>query len=386
MGLRTIPFNPPSWAKTLLVPTHGRLPIARLPTPVIPWNCGELSDLGVEWWIKRDDLTGNELSGNKARKLELLMAEALGLGCDTVVTIGGVQSNHCRATAAAARLAGLEPHVVLLVRDRAINEEVGLGGNLLVERMLGTKLHLCAAKHYVKNGGDLAAMDKLNEAAAAKLRKQGKRPFVIPVGGTCPTGTWGYLHAVEELRRQQQSPPPSSTADSSAVPSSFDHIVVACGSGGTAAGLALGMRMSGMSVNTALHAVNVQHTPSSFYNLIDNEARAMGVTEADHASLGPSTEWLNIIDGGRLGYGNTDKEELQSILRVASSSGVLLDHTYTGKALHHFCAHARAHPETFRGSKVLFWHTGGLPGLAAQEAELLKDGSGLVEKPERLEL
>lgn len=379
--LRSLPYTPPAWAKHLIAPSHGRLPLARLPTPVVPWACPELAELGVDWWIKRDDLTGGEIGGNKARKLEFLMAAAVAEGCDSVVTIGGMQSNHCRATAAAARLAGLEPHLVLLVRDRDKDAEVGLGGNLLVERMLGAKLHLCPAKHYLRYGGNLDAMDKLNNAAADELRRQGRKPYVVPVGGTTPVGTWGYIAAVEELRKQQQAS--TESAPDGAVPR-FDHIIVTCGSGGTTAGLALGMRLAAQHAPQAppaarLHAVNVQHTPEDFYDLINNEAAEIGVTTA--MGLGGSREWLEIIDGGKMGYAVTNEDELRTILHVASASGVVLDHVYTGKALHVFCQHAREHPETFRGSRILFWHTGGLPGLAAQEASLLR----VLEPPQMLE-
>ena len=379
MSLRAVPYTPPSWAKQLLAPSYGRLPLARLPTPVVPWACPELADLNVDWWIKRDDLTGSEAAGNKARKLEFLAAEAVAQGCDSLVTIGGLQSNHCRATAAAARLAGLEPHLVLLVRDREIDSEVGLGGNLLVERLLGAKLHLCAAKRYVRYGADMSAMERLNTEAADELRRQGKNPYVVPVGGTTPLGTWGYLAAVEELRLQQRASQRAATSApvSAAVPS-FDHIVVACGSGGTAAGLALGKQLSGLGGE--LHAVNVQHTPELFYERIQHEASQLATDRSELDTLGSSREWLTIHDGGRLGYGNADRRELESILRVGTASGVLLDHVYTGKALFHFCEHARSNPSHFRGKRILFWHTGGLPGLAAKEAELL----GLLEQPGRL--
>jgi D-cysteine desulfhydrase len=112
----------------------------------MPWNCSALSDLGVQWLIKRDDMSGCELSGNKVRKLEFLMAEALAGGHDCVVTVGGLQSNHCRATAAAARLVGLDVHLALLVSDAKASADPGLEGNLLVDRMLGATLHLCLVR------------------------------------------------------------------------------------------------------------------------------------------------------------------------------------------------------------------------------------------------
>lgn len=196
----------------------------------------------------------------------------------------GVQSNHCRATAAAARLVGLEPHLVLVMRDREIDTEIGLVGNLLVERLLGSQLHLCAASDYLRYGGDLGAMDRINAAAAAQLTAEGRRPYVIPVGGTTPTGTWGYIEAVRELCAQMQPQPPPAPA-AQAAPPHFDHIIVAAGSGGTAAGLALGCRLSPLAAT--LHAVNVQHKPEAYYDLIDKEARLLGAT----AELGDLGHW-----------------------------------------------------------------------------------------------
>ena len=359
-------YKPPSWAAHLVPPSHGRVPFSHIPTPVQPWACPELAELGVEWHIKRDDMCGIELSGNKARKLEFLMAEALGTDCDSVCTIGGLQSNHCRATAAAARLVGLEPHLTVLVRDKEVDDEVGLGGNLLLDRMLGAKIRICTGSDYLRYGGNLEAMDKLNAAAAAEITSQGRRPYIVPVGGTTPVGTWGYLAAVDEFRQQQHS---------GLAPEGFDHIVVACGSGGTAAGLALGWRLSGLA--GAVHAVNVQHTPEVYYELIEREAAQMGATAARD---GTAREWLSIINGGGLGYGVSDAAQLACLARVGAASGVVLDHVYTGKALYHFCEHARAHPDVFRGKRILFWHTGGLPGLQVQERELL----GLLPPPERL--
>ena len=357
-----LPYSPPAWAAALIPPRHGRVPFAALPTPVMPWACPLLSELNVEWWIKRDDFTGAEMCGNKARKLEFLMAEALANEHDCVVTIGGMQSNHCRATAAAARMVGLEPHLVLLVRDKDKDSDPGLQGNLMAARLLGAKLHLCPASEYMRYGGDLAAMDKLNAACAAQLTAEGRRPYVVPVGGTTPVGTWGYINAVDELIQQQQQ---QGKPD-------FDHIVVAAGSGGTAAGLALGLRLSPLT--SSLHAVNVQHAPESYYALIDAEARDMGAP----STIGKSNDWLTIHNGGGLGYAVTSKAQLAMISAVGKSSGVLLDHVYTGKALHYFCEHAKAFPDQFRGKRILFVHTGGLPGLGAKVDEL----SNHVDKAE----
>ena len=382
--LPRVPYNPPAWAESLVAPKYGRVPFAALPTPLMRWACPELEELGVEWWIKRDDCSGVELSGNKARKLEFLMAEAVERGHDCVVTIGGLQSNHCRATAAAARLVGLEPHIVLLVRDREIDHEVGMEGNLLMDRMMGAKLHLAAASDYLRLGGDLAAMDKLNTVAAESLKADGRNPYVVPVGGTggdfaedgLPIGSWGYIAAAAELCEQTQAAASSSTA-AGAPPASFDHVVIAAGSGGSASGLAIGLHLA--PISTTLHAVNVQHTPDVYYKLVEEEARALGMPPTAMPPTG-ARGLLQIHNGGTRGYGNASPEELEMIRRIGAASGVVLDHVYTGRALFHFCEHARASPETFRGKRILFWHTGGLAGLYAQAGRL----TAMVDAPKRL--
>lgn len=352
--LKRVRFVVPPWASHLAAPKHGRVLLGHLPTPLMPWACPALKELGVQWTMKRDDLSGLELSGNKVRKLELLMAEALAGSFDCVVTVGGLQSNHCRATAAAARLVDLEPHLVLVVGDAAVNQDPGLKGNLLVDRLLGAKIHLCAASDYRKCGGDLTAMDKLSETLAAQLRAEGRRPFVVPVGGSTAMSAWAYIQAVDELCAQA-----TPNGDPSDLP--FDHIVFAAGTGGTATGIALGCHLAG--VKSKLHGVNIQHTPELYYETIKKE---VGVLSGEEHAV---EQWLCIHNGAGAGYGRTTPEQLSFIKDVATS-GVLLDPVYTGKALHTFCDHALAHPSEFRGARILFWHTGGLFGLAAMEERL----------------
>jgi len=355
--LQRLSYTPPPWASALAAPTHGRIKLGHLPTPLMRWACGALSELGVRWSIKRDDLSGNELSGNKVRKLEFLMAEAVAGGHDCVVTIGGVQSNHCRATAAAARLVGLDAHLVLLVRDKSFGDEPGLQGNLLLDRLLGATLHLCSGSDYLRQGGDLAAMNRINEQVAAELRRQGRVPYIVPVGGTTPLGTWGYLSAVEELRQQLQPEEGAAAVEEVATFDPIDHIVFAVGSGGTAAGLALGSRLAGL--RPQLHGVAIHHSPEHFYELIDAE-----VSELSGGSFEAcAREMLAIYPGAGAGYGVSTPELMAFCAETARESGVLLDPTYSGKALYYFAQAARAQPERFRGKHILFWHTGGAPPL-----------------------
>ncbi|CAI7773198.1 unnamed protein product, partial [Closterium sp. NIES-53] len=133
----------------------------------------------------RDDLSGMELSGNKVRKLEFLLADALAKGADTLITIGGIQSNHCRATAVAARLAGLEAHLILRTSRALADSDPGLEGNLLVERMVGARVHLVTKEEYAKHGSE-----HLGNVLAQRLAAEGRKPYVIPVGGSNALGAW----------------------------------------------------------------------------------------------------------------------------------------------------------------------------------------------------
>eukprot|EP00913_Durusdinium_trenchii_P015854 g14899.t1 len=139
--LQQVPYQAPTWASSLDAPRH-RVVLGHWPTPLMPWANPALKELNVRWSLKRDDALAN--------------------GHDSVVTVGGLQSNHCRATAVCAKLLGLEPHVVLLVKDQMLQEDPGLSGNLLPMRLSGATLHLCPASAYRAAGGDLAAADHLS--------------------------------------------------------------------------------------------------------------------------------------------------------------------------------------------------------------------------------
>jgi len=354
--LSHIGYQAPRWANHLTQPQHGRVLLAHLPTPIMPWPCAALEDLGVMWSIKRDDMTGLESSGNKARKLEFLMAEALAGGHDSVVTIGGLQSNHCRATAAAARLVGLEPYLVLLVRDSLVTSaDVGFQGNLLFSRVLGARLHLFPASEYRRLGGDLPALNLALEMVTERLRSQGQKPYVIAAGGTAPVATWGYIAAVQEMLEQ--------CSQEEACP--YDHIVVAAGTGGTAAGLALGCRLAGLGVQ--VHALNVQHSPEDYFRVVREEVTALGSTPRRDGDV---HEWLRVHSAAGAGYGISSPEQLAFIHQVASTTGVVLDHIYSGKALYFFCQYVRENPTDFRGKRILFWHTGGQFALSTQEQQI----------------
>lgn len=354
--LSKVAYSPPAWASHLLPPTHGRILLGRLETPVVPWKCGALADLGVTWSIKRDDTSGLELSGNKVRKLEFLMAEALAGGHDCVVTIGGIQSNHCRATAAAAALLGVDAHLILRCPAKDVDGDLGLCGNLLLDRLLGATLHTCTVGEYQRVGSP-----GLTAALAEQLRAQGKKPYVIPVGGSNALGTWGYIEAVRELEAQLAERAAAGLPE-------VTHIVFACGSGGTAAGLALGAHLSGLKAK--VHGVGVCDTPDIFYADIAAMAAELGACAKDDPDA--ARGWLSLAQGKNTGYAQSTPEELAFIRDLCFESGVLTDPVYSGKALYHFVEGAKAAPEEFRDAHILFWHTGGQFGMAEKEEQLLE--------------
>lgn len=340
--LETVPFVPPAWSRSLLSPPEASVCLGMLPTPVHAFRppCLVAAGLGA-CTIKRDDMSGCELGGNKVRKLELLLADALAEGADTVVTAGGIQSNHARATAVAARLVGLDAALILRVSDRLVSEPVGFAGNLLFGRLAGATVRTVSKREYAAHGS--AALLRMQADA---LLAAGRRPYVIPVGGSNALGTWGYLAAVEELRQQLGDQPAP------------DHIVVACGSGGTACGIALGVRLAGLP--SRVHAICVCDSPTYFYEHIAHTAAQLGCALGDGGVEG----LLTVHQGKGLGYALSTEAELRTIAETAASTGVTLDSTYSGKALHAFAQLAAADPDTFAGRSVLFWHTGGALGMA----------------------
>ncbi|KAK7279284.1 hypothetical protein RJT34_24331 [Clitoria ternatea] len=342
MGLELLskkPYSPPSWASHLNpLPSHI-FSLAHLPTPIHPWNIPNLPP-NTHLWIKRDDLSGMQLSGNKVRKLEFLMADAVAQGADSIITIGGIQSNHCRATAVAAKYLNLDCFLILRTSRHLVDQDPGLVGNLLVERLLGADVHLISKEDYSKFGS-LTLTNILKEM----LIKQGRRPYVIPVGGSNSLGTWGYIEAVRELEQQIQS-------GSGNV--KFDDIVVACGSGGTIAGLSLGSSLS--TLKARVHAFSVCDDPDYFHNF------AQDLLDGLKAGVN-SRDIVHIQNAKGLGYAMNTSEELNFVKEVAEATGVVLDPVYSGKAAYAMLKDMSENPKKWEGRNILFIHTGGLLGL-----------------------
>ncbi len=334
-----------------------RLHLIFAPTPVVQRPA--LSELiGVDLWIKRDDATGGAEAGNKIRKLELLLADALAKGARHVVTCGGIQSNHARATALACAGLGLGCTLLLRVQEGASGPErdapagsLPRTGNVLLDRLAGARIRTITPGDYAQRGACMAAV------AAEIERLTGERAHVIPEGGSNGIGALGYVLAMQELRQQMDLGLAGGRAP-------FDEIVHACGSGGTAAGVALGARASGVA--DRVRAVAVCDDEAYFRGVIDGivrEARAVGAG----AGLLLEAPAELVVDDRSKGprYGVMDDDQLAFLVRVARASGLVLDPVYTGKALYGLWR-AVERGDVARGARVLFLHTGGLPGLLAQ--------------------
>ncbi|KAL6784351.1 hypothetical protein ACKKBG_A05805 [Auxenochlorella protothecoides x Auxenochlorella symbiontica] len=353
-------YTPPSWAAHLPNPPTQRLRLAVTPSLLHPWPLPGLPP-GLELFIKRDDLTGMQLSGNKVRKLEFLLAKAKAEGHDSVITIGGIQSNHARATAVAARYCGLDSHLILRTSRLAADSDPGLVGNLLVERLVGAHIHTVTKEEYAAAGSRA-----LTAQLERQLRGQGTNPYVIPVGGSNGLGTWGYLSFVEELRGQ-------------AADLGLTDIVLACGSGSTAAGIALGSHLAGLGVR--VHGYAVCDSEDYFYAFIDDLLDQVAPAEARGGA--GARDLIRIAEAKGVGYGISTDEELATVLDAAQATGIILDPVYTGKALHGWLADVAADPAAWAQRRVLFVHTGGLLGMY-DKAEQLQGPVQALQRAHRL--
>lgn len=332
----------------------ARLELARTPTPLV--HLERTSEaLGAEIWVKRDDLTGVELSGNKIRKLEFLLAEAVAQGCDTIITCGGEQSNHCRATALAATRLGLRSHLVLRTDDPA--RPPATTGNILLDRLAGATIQWITRAAW-------ADRNELMAAAADRLRAAGRRPYVVPEGGSNALGAWGYVRCAEEL-----------AADLAALPPVPTSIVYACGSGGTGAGLLLGARLFGLTgKDVRVVGVNVCDDRDYFVRVIGGICADFEARFATGATVAASD--IDLLDGYvGLGYAKSRPEELAELVALARRESLILDPVYTGKALYGVTRELARDPRSL-GDRIVFVHTGGMFGLfpvADQLVPLLSD-------------
>jgi len=315
----------------------SRISLANLPTPI-----EKLDRLTQKWggpdiYVKRDDLTGIALSGNKIRKLEFVIAEAQARGADLLITCGGIQSNHARATAVAAIKSGMKSYLVLRGQE---GDEVD--GNLLLDFLVGAKVKYITAEDYSTR------VDEIMAELAEDLKKQGYHPYVIPEGASNELGAIGYLAATEEIVEQLNK-----------LKLDIDYIVCAVGSGGTHAGLLLGQKL----YNQKYKVIGFNVCDDEAYFIAKISRISKGAIDRFSFKVDFKNDDVKIIDGyvGE-GYALNRQEEIDFIKQVALEQGLILDPVYTGKTL--FGLKDQISKGRFKkGEKILFIHSGGLFGL-----------------------
>jgi D-cysteine desulfhydrase len=319
----------------------ARLNLAQLPTPIQPLDrLTQKIRSKSRIWIKRDDLTGCATSGNKIRKLEFTLADALQQDAKVIITCGGVQSNHARATAILGAQLGLKVHLLL----RGEPAELTRNGNHFLDLLSGAEISCYPSAVYV------SAFQQLVDDLCKHYLKQGLKPYFITTGASDGTGVWGYVHACEEIKQQ-----------SSEMNIHFDHTICAVGSGGTLAGLTIGEKIH--QLNSVVSGFNVCDTAEHF----EKKARAdlwewkqKYYTEQDVDALE-----IRVIDGYvGPGYAKAERPVYETIKELAALEGIILDPTYTGKAFYGMLSEQQK-GRFDHADNILFIHTGGLFGLMA---------------------
>jgi D-cysteine desulfhydrase family pyridoxal phosphate-dependent enzyme len=303
-----------------------RIPLGSWPTPLDA--CPRLSAaLGATVLVKRDDVNGLGLGGNKLRKLEFTLAAALADGADTIITFGDVQTNHGRLTAAACARLGLRCELVLTRSVPRSGFAYDRSGNVALDELFGARVHMC---------------DTDDEAAYTAGALASANSVTLPVGGSSGLGVLGYVAAAAELDEQLDG-------------RRLDRIVCAAGSGGTVAGLAL-------AAETPVTAVSASRDAAATLEVITNVA---GLAVKELAGSQPSLEHVSVDDSALgEGYGLPTDEVWAAIRLFARTEGIVRDPVYTGKAAAALVSGVRP------GETVVFWHTGGVPGLYGYAPEL----------------
>jgi D-cysteine desulfhydrase len=320
--------------------TPPRLNFAHLPTPIeeLPRLSAHLG--GAQLFVKRDDQTGLAFGGNKTRKLEFLVAEAQAQGAQTLISAGAAQSNHCRQTAAAAARFGLKCILVLTgeTPERA-------SANLLLDQLFGAEIV------WVR---DRADRDRILRATYQQSLAEGGMPYLVPYGGSSPTGALGYVFAMEELMAQDPH---------------FDWVVFATSSGGTQAGLTLGKKLFGFEGQVLGISIDEDE------NWLKEHVSALATETASLLGEGEQVSVAEVLandDYCKAGYGVLTDLEREAVKLFAKYEGLLLDPVYTGRAAGGMLDLIRS--GFFKeGERVLFWHTGGTPSLFANRYLAIAD-------------
>ena len=324
-----------------------RLRLAHLPTPLERLDNLTRELNGPEIWIKRDDCTGLSTGGNKTRKLEYLMAEAVAEKADLVMTQGATQSNHARQTAAAAARLGIACHLLLEDRTGKTDFDYTQNGNVLLDVLHAATFERCAANPDMN--GEMMKV-------AARFTAEGRKVYAIPGGGSTPTGALGYVNAAIEL-----------VAQANDIGLRIDHVVHATGSSGTQAGLAAGL--FGINAGVALLGIGVRAPkPTQEENVFK-----LACATAEKLGIAGAVKREHIVancDYVGQGYGFPAPSTIEAIRILARLEGILLDPVYSGKGMAGLIDLCRKGAFK-KGENIVFIHTGGAIGLTAYAADFL---------------
>lgn len=320
-----------------------RASLALLPTPIQPLQRFGASIAGQELWMKRDDLSGLEGGGNKTRKLEYIVGDALEKGADMLVTVGAIQSNHTRQTAAAAAKAGLKCALLHCAWTKNASPNYRHVGNILISHIMDADLYVDETERTIEDQGPLNAL-------VTKLRAEGHKPYLIPGGASEHSlGCMGYVNCAAELVEQMQERG-----------FKFDYLVHCTGSSSTQAGLLAGFAALGVETKVIgiadddeieIKKVRVQH-------LANDTLGALGL------NMRLNSDAVEIVSASTGSYGIVDPETIESIQLLARTEGLIADPVYEGRAIRGF-QNLAAEGRFDAGSKILLMHLGGSPALHA---------------------
>jgi len=318
-------------------------PLGFFPTPIIELSKLSKALAGPNIFMKRDDNTGLALGGNKTRKLEFILGDALACGADTIITAGATQSNHCRQTAAAAASLQLECHLVLGGQKPDV-----ISGNLLLDQLFGCHIHWAGVN---RKGEDIPQL-------VEQLKQAGKKPYVVPYGGSNELGALAFVEALKEVREQCRS-----------INKLFTHIVFASSSGGTQAGLMLGKKI--LNASYQIVGINIDKGET---DRVPFDQYILSLTNSTSKLIGLNHEFLEedlILNADYVGegYGVLGHLENEAISLTAQTEGILLDPVYTGRAMGGLFDMIRT-GKFNKKDNILFWHTGGAPALFAYSNKL----------------
>ena len=322
----------------------GVTPIEAMPNLTKTIGKGQL-------FVKRDDAMGFAFGGNKVRQLEFYLGEALAQGADTLLITGAVQSNFVRLAAASANKLGLECHIQLEERVAKNDSDYRQSGNVFLDQLLGATIHT------YPEGEDESGADAELEAIAERLKTKGRKPYVIHLAPGHPAlGALGYVIAAQEIVNQMTQ-----------YDLRFDKIVIASGSGHTHGGLVYGLRALGCDI--PVHGICVRRSAEQQRPRIRNRFNEISDLLGEKTHLATDQDILVEDEFLTPGYGQFNQTTTDAILLGARKESLMLDPTYSGKSMAGFLHHARqSHPK----QSLLFWHTGGTPGLFAYRGALVQ--------------